>query len=91
MIEILKIITLSQKIPTKITSLKNNFKSYFLAFWSEWTECLGSCVSSRRRVCSKLYGCEGSEYEEKKCENADEHCFQPINDKLPNGIDEFIL
>ena len=56
-----------------------------LATWSEWTECLGSCTSSRRRVCSELYGCNGLEYEEKDCPNADDRCFQQLSDTLPNG------
>ena len=55
------------------------------ATWSEWTECLGSCISSRSRVCSEHYDCNGVEYEEKECENVDDLCFQPLFDELPDG------
>ena len=54
--------------------------------WSEWTECLGSCVSSRRRICSEQFGCNGLEYEEKECSNNDGLCFQPISDGLTKGF-----
>ena len=56
------------------------------ATWSEWTECLGSCISSRRRVCSEQYGCNGLEYEEKECPNAEDLCFRPVTDVLPNEL-----
>ena len=56
------------------------------ANWSQWTECLGSCLSSRRRICSEFYGCNGDEYEEKPCPNADELCFQPVFDIISEGI-----
>ena len=56
------------------------------ATWSQWTECLGSCVTSRRRVCSTQYGCNGLEYEEKECENAEDSCFQPVSDILTEGL-----
>ena len=56
------------------------------ATWSEWTECLGACVTSRRRVCSEHYGCNGLEYEEKECPNADDLCFQPLSDIIPNDL-----
>ena len=55
------------------------------ATWSQWTECLGSCVSSRRRICSENYGCNGQEYEEQKCTNADDTCFQQLSDYLNEG------
>ena len=55
------------------------------ANWSQWTECLGSCLSSRRRVCSEQYGCNGLEYEEKKCPNADSLCFESLSDTLPSS------
>ena len=57
----------------------------FEAAWSEWSECLGSCVSSRRRICSEQYGCAGLEYEEKQCSNAGDNCFQPVIDILQKG------
>ena len=59
------------------------------ATWSQWTECLGSCVSSRRRVCSKQYGCNGLEYEEKECssdENTKLPCFQPVTDNITEKL-----
>lgn len=46
---------------------------------------MGSCTSSRRRICSEQYGCNGLVYEEIKCANADDLCFQEVSDKLPNG------
>lgn len=65
--------------------LKTNLNIFKLATWSEWTECLGSCVSTRRRICSKQFGCHGLELEEKKCSNADDLCFQIISDILPKS------
>ena len=59
------------------------------ATWSQWTECLGSCLSTRRRVCSEHYGCNGLEYEEKKCLNTNKTCFQPLTDTLSKGMKEF--
>ena len=53
-----------------------------LAMWSEWTECVGSCRTSRRRICSEQFGCEGFELEEKDCSNADDLCFKSISDTL---------
>ena len=58
---------------------------FILATWSEWTECLGACQSSRRRICSEQYGCNGLEYEEKECQNVGDNCFQPLSDKIPEG------
>ena len=56
------------------------------ATWSQWSECLGSCMSSRRRVCSEQYGCNGLEYEEVECPKTDDLCFQGVSDKLPKGL-----
>ena len=53
--------------------------------WSEWTECIGSCRSSRRRVCSEQFGCEGFELQEKDCMNAADSCFKSISDNLPES------
>ena len=50
--------------------------------WSEWTECVGSCRSSRRRICSEQFGCEGFELEERDCTNAGDVCFKSISDTL---------
>ena len=71
-------------IYTNIFKIKGWIQT-FTATWSQWTECLGSCISSRRRVCSEQNGCNGLEYEEKKCKNIDDSCFQPLSDILPNG------
>ena len=54
--------------------------------WSEWTECVGSCRSSRRRICSEQFGCEGFELEERDCTNADDVCFKSISDTLSEGV-----
>ena len=72
-------------IYTNLYKNKNWIKNV-TAFWSEWTECLGSCVSSRRRVCSEHFGCNGREYEEKKCPNSVETCFQSLTDTLPSNL-----
>ena len=50
--------------------------------WSEWTECVGSCRTSRQRICSEQFGCEGLEVQEKDCINADDVCFKSISDTL---------
>ena len=57
--------------------------------WSEWTECVGSCRSSRRRICSEQFGCQGFELQEKDCQNTNELCFKPISDTLEES--EFIF
>jgi len=53
--------------------------------WSEWTECIGSCLSSRRRICSEQFGCEGIEHQERDCTNANDVCFKSISDTLAEG------
>ena len=56
------------------------------AAWSQWSECLGSCVTSRRRVCSEQYGCNGLEYEERECPDTSNSCFQPLSDMIDDGL-----
>ena len=67
------------------TNFKFQATKNISATWSQWTECLGSCVSSRRRICSENYGCNGLEYEEQKCSNADDTCFRQLSDTLSEG------
>ena len=55
---------------------------FMLAMWSEWSECVGSCRSSRRRICSEQFGCQGFELQEKYCQNANDLCFKSISDTL---------
>ena len=75
--------------PGIYTNLNNNKEwiSTITSAWSEWTECLGACKTSRRRVCSEQYGCNGLEYEEKNCENAAETCFRSLSDTLENDLE----